>query len=111
MIRLRDRVQIANPAAGSDNPLGNPTTAAADWDTAPVEPAEVRPLATSEQLGAQDTILERYRLTLCPVTAATGRSLIRWRSTVWQVSGEVQPVPDTRGRINHHTAILERFSG
>jgi hypothetical protein len=111
MIRLRDRVQIGNPVPGSDNPLGNPSAAAIDWPAAPVEPAELQPLSTMEELGGQDTILERYRLLLCPVTAATGESLIRWRNVVWQVNGAVQPVPGARGRINHHTAIVERFVG
>lgn len=112
MIRLRDRIQIVNPAPGSDNPLGNPTGGTIDWDTAVIEPAEMEPMTVNTEIQAgRDVALNRYRLVLCPVTAVTSRSLIKWHDDIWQVNGGVERYPDIRGNVHHHMCVLERWSG
>lgn len=83
-----------------------------DWTGAPFkhERAEVSPLSTAEYTLGQDSTVSRFRILLGHTTTADNDSRIRWRNNVYEVIGEIQPVPDSRGRISHHEAILERVA-
>jgi hypothetical protein len=109
-VKLRDRVSILSAGDLAEDSHGNPVV---DWENAAVkvEPAEVVPVSSSENLSAQDTVTTRWRVFLLPMTAADSSSRILWRGLTYEVDGDVELHTDSRSRPHHREALLLRVSG
>lgn len=109
-MKLRDRVSILS---AEDLPTDDHGNIVFDWDNdnAKVEPAEVVPLSSSENLSAQDTVTTRWRVFLLPFTAADSKSRILWRGLIYEVDGDVELHTDSRARPHHREALLSRVTG
>jgi hypothetical protein len=112
MPRLRDKVMILNAPSILD-PFNPGTVTTRDWDNAVETPerAEMRPSSSDETLVNEDTVTSFWRVLLSPNTVATYASRVRWRGLLFEVDGEVQPVPDHMHRIRNCTAMLKRVTG
>lgn len=75
-------------------------------DTGNTEPADVRPLRTSDQANAGvTTIVAYYRLTLGPWAVISAHSTLTWHGRSFTVTGDVEQWHEN-GVLHHQEATI-----
>ncbi len=73
--------------------------------------AEVRPLASTENVTAGAQVTTRFRIFLGPrADDVTPADALTWRGRDYEIEGAVEPHSD-HGRLHHFEAVVKRVTG